>query len=171
MKLSVLALLTGIAMYAVGLGGCSQQEEAAAALAPDFTLTRVDGAPLRLSDLRGQKAVVLEFFATWCPVCADTVADVKRLVSTCKGANLAFYAISVDKRRSDLEGWIKQHDVDYPVLLDTDGKVAQAYDVVAVPLFVGISPAGTVVYHEHRLPKDLDAFVRLLKTGTAPPGK
>src|SRR4051812_27247609 len=36
--------------------------------APDFTLQTLDGKKLTLSDLRG-KAVVLNFWATWCPPC------------------------------------------------------------------------------------------------------
>ena len=37
-------------------------------LAPDFELTTLKGEKLRLSDYQG-KAVILNFWATWCPVC------------------------------------------------------------------------------------------------------
>lgn len=47
-------------------------------LAPDFTLKRLDGTDLTLSDLRG-KAVIVDFWDTWCPPCKRALPHLQEL--------------------------------------------------------------------------------------------
>jgi peroxiredoxin len=46
--------------------------------APDFTLQRLDGGDLQLSSLRG-KAVILDFWDTWCPPCRKAMPHLQEL--------------------------------------------------------------------------------------------
>lgn len=50
-------------------------------LAPDFTLKRLAGGALTLSELRG-KTVVLDFWDTWCPPCRKALPDLQELSET-----------------------------------------------------------------------------------------
>jgi peroxiredoxin len=50
-------------------------------LAPDFTLKRLDGTALTLSDLRG-KAVIVDFWDTWCPPCRRALPHLEELSQT-----------------------------------------------------------------------------------------
>jgi len=68
------------------IGGQSGSNKAASAivsgdenLAPDFTLTKLEGGELSLASFRGEKPVILDFFATWCPVCIDQDMEISVL--------------------------------------------------------------------------------------------
>lgn len=68
--LSLVTIALGIWMWQANRQTVVAQSKPAgtdARPAPDFTLKSVDGAQVRLSDLRG-KVVLLNFWATWCPL-------------------------------------------------------------------------------------------------------
>src|SRR5581483_3682901 len=47
--------------------------------APDFTLPDLAGKPVRLAELRGKTAVLINFWATWCPPCREEMPTLERL--------------------------------------------------------------------------------------------
>jgi len=47
-------------------------------LAPDFTLESLGGGTITLSEYRGEKPVILDFFATWCPNCQRDMPKLNR---------------------------------------------------------------------------------------------
>ena len=49
--------------------------------APDFTLNKINGGELQLSSLRG-KAVILDFWDTWCPPCRKALPHLQELSET-----------------------------------------------------------------------------------------
>ena len=87
---------------------------------------------MSLSDFRG-KAVLLNFWATWCTPCIDELPSLKELSIRMKGKPFAVVAIAVrDDRESVLE--IREDlGLDFTILLDNDGRVASAYKVTGFP--------------------------------------
>lgn len=101
--------------------------------APDFTLPSLGGAPVRLSDYRGRKNVVLSFIpAAWTPVCSDQWPGYNVAERVFNGADAVMLGISVDNLPT-LYAWTRQMGtLWFPVLSDfyPHGAVAESYGVL-----------------------------------------
>lgn len=64
-------------------------------LAPDFEVQLIDDTTFRLSNYRGKKPVLIEFWATWCPYCKIDFSVAKKVYPDYKGS-VEFIAINLD---------------------------------------------------------------------------
>lgn len=114
--------------------------------APDFTLNDIHGVPVKLSDLRG-KVVLLEFWATWCPPCKDSIPALNMLYGKLRDRNFQLLAVSVDEGSdalSMLNSFARDLSIAYTVLLDRDA-VSRLYDVSTIPVMFLIDKEGRIV--------------------------
>lgn len=114
--------------------------------APDFTLERLDGGGnMRLSDLRG-KAVLLNFWATWCGPCKIETPWLVELQKQYGAQGLQVVGVAMDDSgREDIEKFAKEMGVNYPVLLGKEA-VGEAYGgVPALPESFFIGRDGKIV--------------------------
>ncbi|MEE9131325.1 MAG: redoxin domain-containing protein [Phycisphaerales bacterium] len=119
-------------------------------VAPDFTLSTLDDQEVTLSDLRGS-AVVLDFWATWCPPCRRGLPKLQEFATWAEQEGVAVKVFTVDmgervrtneqKRRKVQQFWQRQ-GFTMPTLMDYDDKVAQAFEVGSIPHTVVIGPDG-----------------------------
>jgi cytochrome c biogenesis protein CcmG/thiol:disulfide interchange protein DsbE len=94
--------------------------------APDFVLTDLKGNPVKLSDLRG-KAVVLNFWATWCPPCKEEIPWLVDLQKRYGAQGLQIVGINMDDGdHKDVVKFASENSINYPVLFGQD-KVADLY--------------------------------------------
>ncbi len=96
--------------------------------APTFTARTPTGRLVRLSDLKG-KAVLLDFFATWCPHCAAESSHLQKLFASLDPKRTAFVAI--DANGEDAPSVLAYHvyyGLGFPAVLDPS--VAQGVRVV-----------------------------------------
>ncbi|QNN21395.1 DUF2092 domain-containing protein [Planctomycetales bacterium ZRK34] len=127
------------------------------AAAPDFTLATLDGAQRTLSDHKGKDIVVLDFWATWCGPCVRAMPIIESVVTDYKGKNVVLYAVNLREDKPKIEKFLKARKLDVNVLMDTDGSIADKYQVKGIPQTVIIDRDGTVqVVHVGLLP-DLKA--------------
>ena len=136
-----------------------------AAVAAPWTLKDVDGKTVSLADYRGQKGVVLVFFATWCPSCMEEVPDLIAFREKYKSRNLEVVAIGVGQPMQVYKRFVAEAKVNYRVVADEDSAVAEKYGVTGIPLILGVDVNGRIVYNDHMLPKDRDGLVKRLETG------
>ncbi len=95
--------------------------------APDFTLTDTVGQKTSLSGFSG-KAVILNFFASWCPPCRAEIPDFVVLQKAYGDKAFTFVGVSlVDQKES--AAFAARMGINYPVLVD-DGKVSALYGPV-----------------------------------------
>jgi len=114
--------------------------------APDFQLVDLDGRNIRLADLRG-KAVLLNFWATWCPPCKIEMPWFVELQKQYGPQGLQIVGVAMDEgnARDAVTKFAKEMSLNYTVLLGND-KVADQYGGVdALPTTFYIGRDGKIV--------------------------
>jgi len=111
--------------------------------APDFALYDVDGRVVQLSDLRGEKGVFVNFWATWCPPCLREMPAMQDLYAR-RGHEVAILAVNYRETRAQVEAFMEDLDLHFPALLDVQGDVAHRYNVWSYPTSVFIDRDGIV---------------------------
>jgi cytochrome c biogenesis protein CcmG/thiol:disulfide interchange protein DsbE len=106
--------------------------------APDFALPTLDGATIRLSDLRG-RPVVVNFWASWCNPCRDEFPLLAAALDEHADADLAVVGITYRDIESDSRAFVDEFGATWPQAVDEDNSVARAYGVRAIPqtFFIG----------------------------------
>jgi peroxiredoxin len=72
--------------------------------APKFTLPDKDGNHISIRSLKG-KVVLLVFWGTWCPPCLSSIPKYIELQKKFQETEIAFVFVSLEARKSDVEGW------------------------------------------------------------------
>ncbi len=121
--------------------------------APDFTLSDLDGKPVRLADFKG-KIVVLEWFNPGCPyvVAAHTKGSLVDAAAKASKQGVIWLAINsgapgkqgagAELNRKARADW----KIGHPVLLDEAGTVGKAYGATNTPHLFVIDAAGKLAY-------------------------
>jgi len=113
--------------------------------APDFTLERLDGGSLKLSDLRG-KAVLLNFWATWCGPCKIETPWLVELQNQYRSEGLQVLGVAMDDSGKDeITKFAKDMGVNYPVLLGKEAVGDEYGGVPALPETFFIGRDGKIV--------------------------
>ena len=158
--LCVLGLVSGLVGRAVA------QDEgdmgiAIGATPPAVTIEDLDGHPADLSAMVGKQPVLIEFWATWCPLCA---ALMPRLDSayTRHHADVAFVAIAVAVNESPAA--VKRHLAKQPIpftfLWDANGGAVRAFQAPSTSYVVLLDASGKVVYTGVGADQDIENALR-----------
>jgi thiol-disulfide isomerase/thioredoxin len=145
----VVVAVVAAAMLYFGMHMSRRSAENAAIMksspAPDFTLESLDGKNLKLSDLRG-KAVLLNFWATWCGPCKIETPWLVELQNQYGAQGLQVIGVAMDDSgKDDIAKFAKDMGVNYPVLLGKEA-VGDAYGgVPALPESFFIGRDGKIV--------------------------
>ncbi|MCP3144690.1 peroxiredoxin [Pyxidicoccus xibeiensis] len=144
--------------------------------APDFNATDCQGAPLRLSSLRGRRVVLFFFpkaFTIGCTIENRAFRDNHQLLKEL-GAELV--GVSVDTQRTQCE-FAQKEAIHFALLGDEDRAISRAYDALWPVLNVDrritfiIDPHGRiehVIRHEMRVYRHLDDVLRYLRANPLP---
>jgi cytochrome c biogenesis protein CcmG/thiol:disulfide interchange protein DsbE len=145
--------------------------------APDFALKSLDGRTVKLSELRG-KAVVLNFWATWCEPCKIEMPWFVELNNKYKAQGLELVGINVDdsvdskkKVQDEVAKFAQELGVNYTVLAGTTD-VADAYGGVQyLPTTVYIDRSGIIYEHVYGLKgyNEIEDNIKHILGGSAAP--
>jgi len=112
--------------------------------ASDFSLTSLGDEKVSLSDAQG-RWVLLTFFATWCGPCKSEMPALERLHKSHSDRGLDVVGVAIDGPRAAVQRFTKNLGVTFPVLVDENGKAANAYHASSVPITYVLDPLGRIV--------------------------
>lgn len=111
--------------------------------APEFSLTDINGKTVSLSDFKG-KAVILDFFASWCPPCRQEIPDFIELQKAYGDKGFAMIGVALESAQAAKDFTVKAL-INYPVLVD-DEKVSNSYGPIrSIPTTFILDKAGKIV--------------------------
>jgi cytochrome c biogenesis protein CcmG/thiol:disulfide interchange protein DsbE len=113
--------------------------------APAFTLDRLDrGGQLALDDLKG-KAVVVNFWASWCVPCRDEAPVLQKTYERYRDQGLVVLGVDVNDFRQDARRFMKRYGLSYPVVYDGKGSTVGKWGVRGFPETFFVDRTGKLV--------------------------
>ncbi|MCG3175209.1 MAG: Thiol-disulfide oxidoreductase ResA [Candidatus Omnitrophica bacterium] len=157
-------VLTWCAVF--GLMGCGETAAKTTTLSGtlaekhQFTLEDLSGGQVALKDVLGShKAVLINFWATWCPPCREEIPDLIRLQTQYKDKGFTVLGVDIGESARKVGGFAERNGLNYPIVLDKTMKVAESYGVVGIPTSYLIGSDGKVLGEYHAAGPDLFADV------------
>ena len=110
-------------------------------------LEDLNGNEVSLEDYIGSKPVVIEFWATWCPVCARLKPQFDALSAEYKGAvEIVFVAVAVNQSQGRVRRFVEDDPHPGEVLWDGDGNAVRAFMAPSTSYVVVLDVDGKVAY-------------------------
>ena len=112
-------------------------------VAPDFTLTDLDGNSITLADFKG-KYLILNFFATWCGVCQAEMPELEKIYQDYQGKDLVVLAVNIGEDPDKVKDYLTANNYTLPVAFDQELTTAITYRVSSIPVTFFINEEGLI---------------------------
>lgn len=152
-----LALLLGAYTFFVNVFPTHQGPSVINTAAPTFETTDLEKKPFSLAEQKG-KVVIVNFWATWCAPCREEIPLLNQIYQEWKlNPKIELVAVVEDEfsnheaRVRAIEEFKKKVPFDFPVYIDADGSIADAFGTFQIPETFLIAPNGTIT-HKHSGP-------------------
>ena len=93
---------------------------------------------------RSGKVLLIDFFASWCAPCHESFPIMEELQKKYSSEGLVIIAVSVDKKKADLDGFLKKHKVSFAVVRDAAAKLAAEVKLPTMPTSFIVDRQGKV---------------------------
>jgi thiol-disulfide isomerase/thioredoxin len=147
--LIVAVLSTSINTYALELPPLTHgfKQLVPAQVAPELKLTDIDEEYFDIKSLKG-RAVVVNFWATWCPPCRREMPSLEKLRLLTQGKNISIVTVNVGEDIDTVFSFINDLDPtpEFTMLFDTDSSVMSKWKVMGLPTTYVVGPKGRVAY-------------------------
>jgi cytochrome c biogenesis protein CcmG, thiol:disulfide interchange protein DsbE len=113
--------------------------------APDFELKLYSGETVSLSDFKGDKPVVVNFWASWCPPCRAEAPALAKAAAMFDD-DVVFLGITVNDSEANAEAFMEEFGITYGNGPD-ESNIAGAYRITGIPETFWIDKQGRIVAH------------------------
>jgi cytochrome c biogenesis protein CcmG, thiol:disulfide interchange protein DsbE len=145
----LVVLLFGLLVWTLADAGGSDLASAASRgerpAAPDFTLERLDeDGELTLSELRG-RAVVVNFWASWCIPCKEEAPFLEELWRESRARGLVIVGVDAKDFRRDAREFVERFGLTFPIVYDGPGEILGDWGITGFPETFVLDRQGRVV--------------------------
>ncbi len=149
-------LLVSLAVFGLMLSGCKKEashadnqetetEAVEVKLAPDFTLTNIDGEEFTLSEHRGNM-VVMDFWATWCHPCVAAMPYMQALHDDYKDRHVIVIGVNtIEDEKADPAAFVREKGLTYQQFLEGDEVGVSLGVTTSIPVFFIIGFDGEII--------------------------
>ncbi len=168
----VWALFSGLLCSSLGYAQAKPHSASANAVnhaVYNIPITMLDGSQSSLREAANGRAIYLKLWASWCQSCLQGMPHLQHTYQHYND-KLAVIAINVwmNESMAAVEKVIERYALTVPVAMDTDGKIAQAFNLFGTPMHILINSAGNIIHKGHAANEELDAKLSLLASGRLP---
>lgn len=97
-----------------------------------LTLLTADGSEVEVRPEPG-RPLVLHFWATWCPSCAEDLTHLQHAYADCRESAVQLYLVNVGDDEEEIRSFTEQHEIRLPLLRDPKGDVWRRVDRRGLP--------------------------------------
>ncbi|MDE1155972.1 MAG: redoxin family protein [Acidobacteriaceae bacterium] len=111
--------------------------------APSFEITALDGSRFNLDSMTG-RVVLIDFWATWCGPCNESLPELKKIAEKFKNEPLTIISISWDSDEEKWKHFIQQHEMSWTQYRDADHSLTNRFGINSIPHYFTIDSDGVL---------------------------
>ena len=133
---------------------------------PAVTLENLSGDTVSLSRWVGKKPVIVEFWATWCPICEELLPRMEAAQKQYGDrAEFVVVAVAVNQSKNSVRRHIEKHPMPFTFLWDANGAAVRAFQAPSTSYIAVLDASGKVVYTGVGEDQDIEAALLKAVTG------
>lgn len=114
---------------------------------PEVTVEDLNGDTVSLARWVGKKPVIVEFWATWCPICEELLPRMEAAQKKYGDkAEFVVVAVAVNQSKNSVRRHIEKHPMPFTFLWDGNGAAVRAFQAPSTSYIAVLDANGTVVY-------------------------
>jgi thiol-disulfide isomerase/thioredoxin len=148
-----LALLSVSCFGSLKEGGASNVGKTVPAAQLDFVANKADTAG---------KPYILEFWATWCGPCRQSIPHLNQVYAKFKDRGLLIVGVS-DEEPALVKEFMKKLPMNYAVAIDASGSLGTAFGIRGIPHALVVDKTGKIVWEGHPMELEDSTIEKVLK--------
>jgi thiol-disulfide isomerase/thioredoxin len=132
---------------------------------PAVTLENLNGDSVSLAQWIGKKPVIVEFWATWCPICEELLPRMEAAQKKYGDkAEFIVVAVAVNQSKNSVRRHLQKHPMPFTFLWDGNGAAVRAFQAPSTSYIAVLDAKGRVVYTGVGENQDIEAALEKAAT-------